>query len=97
MADVTGPGTAISGRPSRVQCAAVFSAPERLAASVTTVPADSAAISRLRVRNRWRCGAEPGGLSETTSPPASARSKSFVFTLGSGRSMPLAETIVVLP
>ena len=97
MADVTGPGTAISGRASRMQWVAVLSAPERAAASVTTVPADNAAIKRLRVRKRWRWGADPGGLSETTRPWTAARSNSAAFAAGYGRSMPLAETIVVIP
>ena len=66
---VTGPGTPISdaaeaGSPS----CAVLSAPLRTAASTTTVPRVSAAISRLRARNRSRVGAQPGAASETTSP-----------------------------
>jgi len=36
--EVTGPGTAITGRPSSRACRAVFSAPLRSPASTTTVP-----------------------------------------------------------
>ena len=57
---VTGPGTPISGRFRRPAQLAVLSAPLRTAASTTTVPRVSAAISRLRVRNRIRVGAPPG-------------------------------------
>ena len=65
---VTGPGTPISTRPSPPDQLAVFSAPLRIAASTTTVPRASAAISRLRARNRIRVGAQPGAASEITSP-----------------------------
>ena len=67
-AEVTGPGTPISTRlVSDAQCA-VFSAPLRTAASTTTVPSESAAITRLRDRKRSFVGAHPGASSETTSP-----------------------------
>ena len=52
IADVTGPGTTITCRPSWRARSAVACAPERAAASTTTVPRVSAAISRLRTRNR---------------------------------------------
>ncbi len=65
---VTGPGTPITVRPVPAAQLAVLSAPLRTAASTTTVPADMAAISRLRARNRIRVGAHPGAASETTSP-----------------------------
>ena len=45
---------------------AVLSAPLRRAASTSTVPRVSAAISRLRARKRGRVGADPGGCSDTT-------------------------------
>jgi Mrp family chromosome partitioning ATPase len=55
-ADVTGPGTAPTGRTIEAACLAVLSAPDRTAASTTTV-ARAVAISLLRVRNLERCGA----------------------------------------
>ena len=67
-AEVTGPGTAISGLPSSAACRAVFSAPLRSPASTTTVPQLSAAMVRLRTRNRSRAGWRPGGHSLTTRP-----------------------------
>ena len=54
---------------------AVFSAPERLPASTTTVPVASAAMSRFRLRKRRRCGAAPGGLSLITRPVSATRSR----------------------
>ena len=67
---VTGPGTAITTRESRSACPAVLSAPLRAAASTTTVPRPSAAMTRLRSRNRTRVGRHPGGSSDTTAPVA---------------------------
>ena len=67
-ADVTGPGTAISGRPRSCACRAVFSAPLRRAASTTTVPRLSAAITRLRTRKLGLAGIRPGGHSLTSAP-----------------------------
>ena len=67
-AEVTGPGTAISGLPSSAACRAVFSAPLRSPASTITVPQASAAMTRLRIRNRLRAGRRPGGHSLTTRP-----------------------------
>ncbi len=55
-AEVTGPGTAISGLPSWAAWRAVFSAPLRSLASTITVPPDSAAIVLLRTRNLRRAG-----------------------------------------
>ena len=69
-AEVTGPGTAISGLPSSAACRAVFSAPLRSPASTITVPRVSAAMVRLRVRNRSRAGCRPGGHSLITRPCA---------------------------
>ncbi len=65
---MTGPGTAITGRDSSSACPAVFFAPLRVAASTTTVPRPSAAMTRFRSRNRRRVGREPGGSSDTTTP-----------------------------
>src|SRR6266705_694725 len=67
-AEVTGPGTAISGRPWSCAWRAVFSAPLRSAASTTTVPRLSAAITRLRTRNPGLVGIRPGGHSLTSAP-----------------------------
>jgi hypothetical protein len=76
-ADVTGPGTAISGLPRVAACRAVFSAPLRSPASTTTVPQPSAAMTRLRTRNRVPAGRHPGGHSLTTRPwPAIAANRS---------------------
>ena len=61
--EVTGPGTAITGRPSARASAAVRWAPLRSPASTTTVPAARPAMSRLRTRNRCRAGTDPGGYS----------------------------------
>ena len=52
IADVTGPGTAITGRPSSLARRAVTIVPLRRAASTTRVPRASAAMTRLRARNR---------------------------------------------
>ena len=66
--EVTGPGTAISGRFWSRACLAVLSAPLRRAASTTTVPRLSAAITRLRTRKPGRVGSRPGGHSLTVAP-----------------------------
>ena len=58
----------MTGRWIRAAQLAVLSAPLRTAASTTTVPLPSAAITRLRARNRVRMGAQPGASSETTAP-----------------------------
>ena len=65
---VTGPGTPISDRLRRPAQLAVLSAPLRTAASTTTVPRVSAAISRLRARKRSRVGEHPAATSDTTAP-----------------------------
>ena len=52
--DVTGPGTAPTGRPSWAAKSAVVSEPDRSVASTTTVSAASAAISRLRATKHQR-------------------------------------------
>src|SRR5690606_34216036 len=81
--DVTGPGTAPTGRESSAARTAVLSDPERHAASTTTVAPATAAIRRLRSRNRTRLGTEPGGTSETTAPPDPTTSRSSsVFPAG---------------
>ncbi len=74
--DVTGPGTAPTGRESSAARDAVLSEPERQAASTTTVARANAAMSRLRSRNRTRLGTDPGGTSETTAPPDSTTERS---------------------
>ena len=61
IAEVIGPGTAITGLPSTAASRAVRCAPLRPPASTTTVPAPSAAISRLRTRNRCRAGMARAG------------------------------------
>ena len=71
---VTGPGTPMSGRFSRVAQLAVLSAPLRSAASATTVPRVSAAITRLRARKRMRSGEQPGAASDTTAPDSAISS-----------------------
>ena len=47
----SGPGTANSGRPSRIASAAVMSAPDPVGASATMTARDSAAITALRFAN----------------------------------------------
>ena len=56
--------------------------PDRRPASTTTVPADSAAMSRLRTRKRCRAGEVPGAYSVTTEPAAAIRSINSVFATG---------------
>ena len=74
--EVTGPGTAISGRHRSRACRAVLSAPLRSAASTTTVPQLRAAITRLRTRNPGLVGPRSGGHSLTTTPCAAIAAKS---------------------
>jgi len=81
-AEVTGPGTAISGLPSWAACRAVFSAPLRSPASTTTVPQASAAMVRLRTRNRNRAGWRPGGHSLITRPPAAMSANRSTWPAG---------------
>ena len=71
--DVTGPGTARTGRPNCVAKSAVVSEPDRSAASTTTVSAASAAIRRLRATKHQRNAVNPGGSSETTQPRSTSR------------------------
>jgi hypothetical protein len=73
-AEVIGPGTAISSRPRVVAQAAMLRAPLRMPASTTTVPADSAAMSRFRTRKRCLAGGAPGGYSVSTNPRSAMRS-----------------------
>ena len=49
---MTGPGTAMTTRPSAAAAVAVRRAPLRTPASTTTVPAAHAAISLLRTKKR---------------------------------------------
>ena len=72
--EVTGPGTAATGRPSCAAKSAVVSEPERSAASTTTVSAASPAMIRLRATKFQRKAANPGGSSDTTHPRAAIRS-----------------------
>ena len=82
IADVTGPGTAMTVRPSNRARPAVFRAPLRMFASTTSVPRVTAAMTRLRTRNRWRCGSEPGGHSDSSSPRSPMRSNSAAWAAG---------------
>src|SRR5690606_5880427 len=95
--EVTGPGTAMTGRPSRRAHAAVLRAPLRQPASTTTVPADNAAISRLRARNRYRAGVVPGGYSLTTRPDSEIRRNIVACAAGYARSTPQARIATVVP
>ena len=74
--EVIGPGTAMTTRPISSARAAVETAPLRRAASTTTVPRLSAAIRRLRARNRCLRGWLPGGSSESTTPASAIRPSS---------------------
>lgn len=58
-AEVTGPGTAISGLPRSLAWRAVFMMPPRAPASMMTVPALSAAMRRVRCSSRSRVGLRP--------------------------------------
>ena len=82
IAEVTGPGTTRTSRPSRRARLAVACAPDRAAASTTTVPRVSAAISRLRTRKRCRSGAQPGGHSLTSRPVSAIRANSAPCAAG---------------
>ena len=62
--------------PARSACPAVPSAALRTPASIITVPAASAAISRLRARNRRRSGGVSGGHSLTSEPSQAMRPNS---------------------
>src|SRR5690606_22946742 len=80
--EVTGPGTAPTGRSRSAAWWAVLSAPERQPASTTTQTCPSAAMSRLRRRNRCRWGEEPGAGSARTTPSAMTASRSALLPLG---------------
>jgi hypothetical protein len=79
---VTGPGTAMRVRPRSRAWRAVFSAPLRWPASITTVPDVSAAMTRLRTRKRRRVGDRPGGHSLMTAPAAATSSSSSAWPAG---------------
>ena len=81
-AEVTGPGTAISGLQRLAACRAVLSAPLRSPASTITVPQLNAAMVRLRIRNRSRAGRRPGGHSLTTRPWAAISANSSACPAG---------------
>ena len=59
--EVTGPGTAMSGRPKSMACRAVLRVPLRTAASMITVPRPRAAMIGFLSRNWDRAGLVPGG------------------------------------
>ncbi len=82
VAEVIGPGTAITTLPSAAAVVAVLRAPLRTPASTTTVAVDSAAISRLRTRNRCLAAWVPGGYSLSTSPVSAIRSSSEAWPEG---------------
>ena len=48
----------------------------------TIAAGHDAAIKRLRVRNRWRWGGEPGGCSATIQPSSAMRSSSAACACG---------------
>ena len=81
-AEVTGPGTAISGFPRSAACRAVFRAPLRSPASTITVPQPSAAMTRLRTRNRILAGWRPGGHSLTIRPCAAIAANRSAWPAG---------------
>ncbi len=82
IAEVIGPGTAISSLPSAEAHPAVLRAPLRIPASTTTVPADSAAMSRFLTRNRCRAGGVPGAYSLSTRPSSAIRSSRVAWPAG---------------
>jgi hypothetical protein len=97
MAEVTGPGTTIAGRPTPSARFRVWVAPLRAAASTSTVPVVAAAMTRLRMRNRGRSGSAPGIHSLTSRPVSAIRSNSAALPIGYGRSSPQASTATVSP
>ena len=96
-AEVTGPGTTMTARPSASATSAVRIAPDRAAASTTRVPALRAATRRLRTRKRCRAGVAPGGYSVSTRPVRAMWSISVLWVGGYDRSMPHARTATVRP
>src|SRR3954463_3740895 len=62
------PGTAITSRPYSSARRAVISDPEAGAASTTTTPSDSPAITRLRRGKSLARAVAPSGRSLTTAP-----------------------------
>jgi hypothetical protein len=75
----------------------VASAPLRNPASTTTVPAVRPATSRLRTRNRCRCGVASGGNSLTSSPVRPIRANSDSCARGYGSRSPPATIAMVSP
>ena len=63
-----GPGTASTSRPRSAAVRPVFKAPDRCAASTTTVAEELAAMSRLRVRKDSLRNCTHDGYSHTTAP-----------------------------
>src|SRR5215472_9903745 len=79
---VTGPGTAITSRPSSPANPTVMSAPLRSAASTTTTPRESPAITRLRAGKCPASGRVPGANWEMTAPCPSISRASRRFSGG---------------
>ncbi len=96
-AEVTGPGTAITGRPNFRAQLAVLRAPLRQPASTTTTPSDNAATSRFLARNRNFAGVVPGGYSLITAPELAICLSSRACPDGYARSTPQAKTASVFP
>lgn len=95
--EVTGPGTAITGRPNFRAQLAVLRAPLRQPASTTTTPSDNAATSRFLARNRNFAGVVPGGYSLITAPELAICLSSRACPDGYARSTPQAKTASVVP
>lgn len=96
-AELIGPGTAINGLPSRRDQLAVFRAPDRAAASTTSVPPESAAISLFRARKPCLVGRMPGGISVTTTHSPAIWSSNRLLPRGYHPSSPPAMTATVGP
>ena len=60
-----------------------------------TVPCVNAAMSRFRVKNRWRSGVTPGGYSVITAPPCvTTRSNNPSLRRGYTTPAPQAATTI---
>jgi len=79
---VTGPGTAMTGRPHPDAQETVLRAPLRATASTMTVPWLTAAMRRFRARKRAFVGLAPGGYSDTTAPRSATRSSREAWIRG---------------
>ena len=76
------PGKANTSRPASVALCAVIRAPERVAASTTSVASDSAAMMRLREGKWERWLGVPGGCSVAMQPWARMRANSAALLRG---------------